>query len=118
MNESPLFTHTYDFLLWLIPQVQKFPRAHRFGVAERIQRLALDFQDAIVAAGKSRYKNRSEKLFQADIYLEQLRLWMRFARDNSLITLRQYEHAARSMSEIGRLLGSWILQENQKPPLA
>lgn len=117
MNESPLFTRTYDFLLWLIPQVQKFPRAHRFGLGERIQRLALDFQDAIVAAGKSRKDKRFEQLSQADIQLEQLRLWMRFARDSKLITVRQYEHAARSMSEVGRLLGAW-LKQSQKLPLA
>jgi len=115
MNESPLFTRTYDFLLWLIPQVQKFPRAHRFGVAERIQRLALDFQDAIIAAGKSKKNTRFDKLAEADIHLEQLRLWMRFARDNQLITLRQFEHAARSMNEVGRLLGAWIKQSRELP---
>ncbi len=108
MNESPLFTHTYDFLMWLIPQVQKFPRAHRFGLAERIQTLALDFQDTIVAAGKSKNPKRFEKLSEADIHLEQMRVWMRFARDNQLITVRQYEHASRSMGEMGRLLGAWI----------
>lgn len=110
MNESPLFTRTYDFLMWLIPQVQKFPRAHRFGVAERIQTLALDFQDTIVAAGKSKSQKRLDKLSEADIHLEQMRVWMRFARDNQLITIRQYEHASRSMSEMGRLLGAWLKQ--------
>ena len=116
MNESPLFVRTYDFMLWLIPQVQKFPRVHRFGVGERIQRLALDFQDSIVAAGKNKSEKRFEKLTQADIHLEQLRVWMRFARDNHLITVRQYEHAARSMSEVGRLLGAW-LKQLREPPL-
>ena len=115
MNESPLFARTYDLLLWLIPQLQKFPRVHRFGVAERIQRLALDFQDTIVAAGKSKREYRFEKLSEADIYLEQLRVWMRFARDNKLITVRQYEHAARSMNEVGRLLGAWLKQSRELP---
>src|SRR3972149_232086 len=115
MNESPLFARTYDLLLWLIPQLQKFPRVHRFGVAERIQRLALDFQDTIVAAGKSKREYRFEKLSEADIYLEQLRVWMRFARDNKLITVGQYEHAARSMNEVGRLLGAWLKQSRELP---
>jgi hypothetical protein len=110
VNESPLFTRTYDFLLWLIPQVQKFPRQYRFGLAERIQRLALDFQDNLVAAGKSTGAPRCERLKQADVQLEQMRLWVRFARDNSLITVHQYEHAARLMAEVGRLLGAWLKQ--------
>jgi len=119
MNESPVFTRTYDFLLWLIPQVQKFPRSHRFGLAERIQRLAFDFQDGlvvagcatIVAAGKSKGPARRSLLNDADIHLEQIRLWVRFARDNHLMTVRQYEHAARMMAEVGRLLGAWLKQE-------
>lgn len=110
MNESPLFVRTYDFLLWLIPQVQKFPRVFRFTLAERVQRLALDFQDTIVAAGKSRSTQRRNHLLTADIQLEQLRVWIRFARDNQLLTVRQYEHAARGTAEIGRLLGTWIKQ--------
>lgn len=116
MNESPLFVRTYDFLLWFIPHVQKFPRAYRFTLSERVQRLAFDFQDAIVAAGKSRDAGRFEKLKTADIQLEQLRVWVRFARDNQLFTVRQYEHAARGMAEMGRLLGAWLKQAGDFPP--
>lgn len=108
MKESPVFAKTYDLLLWLIPQVAKFPRLHRFGVAERIQRLALDFQDTLVAAGKSQGAQRLAYLKTADIHLEQLRLWVRFSRDNEFITIRQYEHVARMMADVGRLLGAWL----------
>ncbi len=108
MNESPLFVRTYDFLLWLIPQVQKFPRAYRFTLSERIQQLALGFQDSLVAAGKSKAESRRNKLHQADIQLEQLRVWLRFSRDQNLITLRQYEHAIRQLKEVGNLLGAWL----------
>ena len=108
MNESPLFVRTYDFLLWLIPQIQKFPRAYRFTLSERIQRLALNFQDTLVAAGKSKGGMRRERLSQADIELEQLRIWLRFSRDQNLITLHQYEHSIRQLKEVGNLLGAWL----------
>jgi four helix bundle protein len=108
VNESPLFTRTYDLILWLIPETQKFPRVYRFGLAERIQRLCMDFQDALVAAGKSKTDERRTWLRRADVQLEQLRTWLRMARDLQLITVRQYEHAARLMAEVGRLLGAWI----------
>jgi hypothetical protein len=110
VNESPLYARTHDLLLWLIPQVQKFPRAHRFGLAERIQRLALDFQDAIVAAGKTKGEARSNWLLKADIQLEQLRAWMRLSQEMGLFTVRQYEHVARLTNEVGRLLGAWLKQ--------
>jgi hypothetical protein len=48
LNESPLFVRTHDFLIWLLPQVQKFPRVYRFTLAERVQHTAMDFQDFIV----------------------------------------------------------------------
>ena len=44
MNDLRIFVRTYDFLLWLMPQSQKFPRIYRFTLAERVQRLALDFR--------------------------------------------------------------------------
>jgi hypothetical protein len=110
MNESPLFSRTYDLLLWLIPQAQKFPRTYRFNLAERIQRLALDFQESIVAAGKSRGPERGGWLHTADLQLEQLRVAIRLARDLHLITFRQYEHVIRMANEVGRLLGAWIKQ--------
>jgi len=115
MNESPLFVRTYDFLLWFVPQVQKFPRIYRFTLSERVQRLAFDFQDSIVAAGKNQGHGRFEKLRLADIQLEQLRVWIRFARDNQLLTIKQYEHASRGMAEMGRLLGAWLKQSRDVP---
>jgi hypothetical protein len=108
MNESPLYVRTYDLMLWIIPQLQKFPRAHRFGLVERIQSICMDFQDALVAAGKSKGEERHAWLRKADIYLEQLRFWVRFARDLQLISVRQFEHVSRMMTEIGRLLGAWL----------
>jgi hypothetical protein len=38
MEESPIFTKTYDLLLWLIPTTQKFPKDQRF-VLEPISKL-------------------------------------------------------------------------------
>ncbi|HOU43344.1 MAG TPA: diversity-generating retroelement protein Avd [Anaerolineaceae bacterium] len=114
MNESPLFTRTYDFLLWMIPHTIKFPRVHRFGLGERIQQLALNFQDTLVAAGKSHGSRRIEYLQKADIQLEQMRVWLRFSRDNNLLTINQYEHGARLVTEIGKLLGTW-LKQNTSP---
>jgi hypothetical protein len=110
MNESPLFVRAYDFLLWLIPQVQKFPRVYRFTLSERIQKLTLDFYDSLVAAGKSKSEVRRGRLQQADIQLEQLRVWLRYSRDQKLITIGQYEHSIRQLKEVGNLLGAWLKQ--------
>ncbi len=108
MQESPLYIRTYDLLLWLIPQTQKFPRAYRFTVSEHIQELLIGFQNGLISAGKKKGNERRKYLQDADIQLEQLRFWIRFARDKELQTFRQYEHVIKMVNEIGRLLGAWL----------
>lgn len=106
MKESPIFSRTYDFILWLLPEAGKFPRIHRFGLGERVVRQALDFQETLVQAGLSK-KDRAHLLDQADTQLSVLRLNLRLCRDLELIKLTQYEHVARMLTEIGNLLGGW-----------
>jgi hypothetical protein len=108
MQESPIFSRTYDLLAWLIPQANKFPRAHRFGLGERLVCRALDFQETLIAAGLVRSGKRKELLEQADVQLAQLRQWLRLGKDLELLSIRQYEHAASMVNEIGRLLGGWM----------
>jgi hypothetical protein len=107
MQESPIFSRTHDLLLWLIPQATKFPRAHRFGLGERVTRRALDFQETLLAAGLRQGPERLILLAQADTQLAQLRHHLRLCKDLQLLTIGQYEHAAAWLVEIGRLLGGW-----------
>jgi hypothetical protein len=108
MEESPIFSRTYDLLLWLLPQATKFPRAHRFGLGERITRLALDLQETLIAAGLRRGPERLGLLRQADTQLAQIRQFLRLCKDLQLLSISQYEHAAAMLVEIGRLLGGWL----------
>jgi hypothetical protein len=71
MNESPIFTRTYDLLRWLIPMTVKFPRQQRFVLAEALQRTALDFQERLIEANMS--VQPLPVLGQADVSLTKLR---------------------------------------------
>ncbi|MEW5830609.1 MAG: diversity-generating retroelement protein Avd [Chloroflexota bacterium] len=106
MQESPIFSRTYDMILWLLPQVTQFPRTHRFGLGERVTRQALEFQESIVAAGLVK-TGKIEMLSKADIILAQLRLNLRLCKDLDLLAVNQYEHVSAMLTEIGRLLGGW-----------
>jgi cytosine/adenosine deaminase-related metal-dependent hydrolase len=107
MNESPIFSKTYDFLLWLLPQASKFPRHYRFTLAERVQQHALDFQETLIRAGLRKGESRRTHLEQADEQLAQLRHIVRLCKDLNFFTLKQYEYAAGQLAELGRLLGGW-----------
>lgn len=105
---SPIFVKSYDLLAWLIPITMQFPRSQRFVMALRVQNAALDLQETLVAAGKSQRGERRRLLQQADIRLEQLRLHWRLCRTLQLIEPGRYEHGARLIDEVGRLLGTWL----------
>jgi four helix bundle protein len=108
MESSPLFARTFDFLSWLLPRTESFPRAQRFAVTQRLQGAALDFQEMIVEAETLRGSARIERLRMADASLGKVRLYLRLCREWRWLTSGQYEHAARMISEIGRLLGGWM----------
>ena len=45
--ETPLFTKTYDFLAWLVPLTNHFPRAQRHTVTQRLLDAALEFLECL-----------------------------------------------------------------------
>lgn len=104
--QSPLFVKTYDFLLWLIPLTLKFPKSQRFLLAERLSGMVLDFYDLILEAVIDS-TTQVEYLKKADKLLNKIRLYIRLSHDLHCISLGQFEFAARSLDEIGRLLGGW-----------
>lgn len=105
MKQSPIFSKTYDLLIWLIPLTIKFPRSHRFVMAETLQQDALQFQSRLIEA--AHLKDSLPRLIAADAELDKLRTHVRLSRDLQLISPGQYEHAAGMLIEIGRLLGGW-----------
>ncbi len=96
----------YQFVVWLVPTVEKFPRAQKFLLGDRIQSAALDILEGLVEATYTR--NRAPVLRSVNLKLEKLRLLIRLASDLQILDLRRYEHAARTIDEIGRLVGGWL----------
>lgn len=105
-RESPIFVRTYDWLRWMMPVTQGFPKSQRFVMAQRLQQKSLDFYDHLIAAG--RRVDVLKNLRAADVLLEQIRLNLRLCKDLGLLGIKQYEHAVRLLAEIGRLLGGWL----------
>ena len=106
MKESPIFVRTYDMLRWLIPLTVKFPRQQRFVLAEAVQRTALRFHEQLIEAARA--TDPLPLLHDADTGLTKLRFYLRLCRDLELMSVGQYGHAARMVSEVGRLLGGWL----------
>ncbi|MBE7531881.1 MAG: diversity-generating retroelement protein Avd [Chloroflexi bacterium] len=107
MQQSPIFSKTYDLLTWLIPATTKFPREHRFVLARHVQEAALRFQEQLIEAALGPKTAQSQVLARADVSLAKLRFYLRLCQDLQLLTPRQYRHVSGMVVEIGRLLGGW-----------
>ena len=105
-----IFTRTYDFISWLIPRTSSFPRSQRFVVTKRLQDAALSFQEYLIEANRRRGQSRLERLHEADVALDKVRLYLRLAVRWQWLTEGQYHHVSRMVRELGDLLGGWIKQ--------
>ena len=105
-STGPALEKWYQFLRWLVPTVEKFPKAQKFTLGDRIQGSALDVLERLIEATYSRAA--MPLLAAANLGLEKLRFLFRLAADLKLLDLRRYEFAARAIDEVGRLVGGWI----------
>jgi len=117
MQESPLFSKTFDLLEWLLPMTLKFPQSQRFVLAKRTQDAAFNFYEAIIAAGviAGVTPRKRQHLEQADIELQRLRLYIRLSHQLKFMSSGQYEHVSKMIVEIGKLLGGWQKKVSGQP---
>ena len=107
-SEMPIFTRSFDFLTWLLPATNNFPRAHRHTVTRRLLEASFDLRENLESANHRNGGERLACLRQADEALERVRLYLRLAARWQWLTAGQYQHAATMVAEIGRLLGGWM----------
>lgn len=100
-----LFQHAYDLAIWYSERMERFPKAYRFTLADRIQEgllvLVERIQDTVLG------KHRKESLGQAQNIVDRLRLWNRMAKDLRCLDTKQYAFAAERIEAIGKQIGGW-----------
>jgi len=74
---GPALEAHFQFILWLIPTVEKFPRGKKFLLGDRIQSTALDVLESLVEATYTR--DRRALLARANLAIEKLRFFFRLA---------------------------------------
>lgn len=107
-----IITLMYDFLLYLIPQVAKFPKGQRYLLGDRLESVALDTLELFLEAVYSREK--TPLLQKANVKLEKTRYYVRLCKDLKLINLDRYEIISKKINDIGIQLGGWIKQQRAK----
>ncbi|CAN2042016.1 Four helix bundle protein [Candidatus Magnetomoraceae bacterium gMMP-15] len=105
-TKEDALTKTYDLMLWLFPQVSRFPRSYRFILGDRIENQLLNIQEKLIEARFTR--NKIGILYSVNISLEQLRYLTRLCKDLQLVSIKKYEYMAREINSIGIFVGGWI----------
>ena len=112
---GPAVEAHYQLLNWLMPTIARFPREQRFLLGDRIQATALDVLEALIEATYTR--ERRAHLARANMGLEKLRFFFRLAHEQRHLDARRYEHAARAIDEVGRLVGGWAKASGPSRPI-
>lgn len=102
----------HETLLWLIPHLDKFPRARRFTLGERLEEDLLDVLEALTEAAFSREK--TPPLRRANLRLQVVRHLWRLSYELRVIPSQRYEHGARLLEGLGAQVGGWFRSAKQK----
>lgn len=98
----------YGFVKYLLPIVNKFPRAQKFVLGDRISNMVLDLHQLYIEAY---YTNKGQKkpiLIKVNIILEQLRYLIRLSFDWHYINHKRFEYIINLLLEIGKKTGAWL----------
>lgn len=100
-----MIAKAYDFVLWLLPKVESFPKSYRFTVGDRLTSNGLDMLTSIVNAAYSQKKE--SQLRDASDHVNAIRYLLRLSKDLKLMSVDSYGFSAERLDEIGRMLGGW-----------
>ena len=107
-NNQPLpqaVQSCHDLLLWMIPQLDKFPRLRRYTLGEKINSLLLEILEFLLDATYS--KRPYTPLNKANIKLSMLRHLWRLCMELKVIDKRRYRFGSDLITEIGQQTGGW-----------
>jgi hypothetical protein len=106
VGELVVIRKTYDLVQWSCRHIAKFPRNYRVTLGERLEHRLYDVLDGLIRAKYNR--DREAALRSVNVDLELLRFQFRLATDLHCLSLDSMGFAARSVNEIGQMVGGWL----------
>jgi len=103
----------YDYLVWISPLINRFPRDRKFTIGDRILNRLYDVLEDLIKA-KYRRNNKIDLLEQANVSLEIVRFYQRLILSDNLWNKQRYAFASKSVNEVGFLLGKWVVSIKER----
>jgi len=106
VSAYPIFEQWYKTCDWILQTCDRMPKHTRFTVSGRIANISLDITATLIEA----LYNQEKKplLMRLNLYLEQLRIFIRISKDRQYITGTQYAFVSEAINETGKMVGGWI----------
>ena len=101
-----IFQKSYDFLLRIYKEVDKFPKGYKYSLGGRLQDVSLELLDSIVIVNSQ--KEKKAYLKKANLHITRLRIYVRLCHSLNIIGKRKYEVLSKYIDEIGRMAGGWV----------
>lgn len=95
----------HELILWMIPQLDKFPRVRRFTLGERIESGLLLVLERLTEAAYVR--QRRELLGEANAKLAVTRHLWRMSWELRLVPDTTFHQGATLLVDLGRQIGGW-----------
>ena len=112
-QKETVVDQAYDLLLYLVPQLAKYPRSQKFLLADRIQTQVTDLLEVLVEAYYSPRDAKRPLLLRANLMLEKIRYQVRLSKDLRCISVERYGVISGKVDEIGRAVGGWLKAGNK-----
>lgn len=109
-KELIVFSKWVDFLKWLLSTTEKFPKKIRFTITTRIDNLALDILENIIAC-RFDPEMRRTGLKKINLSIEKLRVLLRICHEMKIISNRQYQYAFLHINESGKMIWGWLKEK-------
>lgn len=113
-NELVVIDRTYELTKWFLGHLARFPRAHRYGLGQRIEEKLYQVLEGLIHAKYGEGAGKIETLRTVNLELEVLRINCRLAHEMNMIPHKSHEYAVRELIEIGKMVGGWLKQQQRR----
>ncbi|MCE9589046.1 MAG: diversity-generating retroelement protein Avd [Planctomycetes bacterium] len=103
--ELKVISDFYDFMLYLIQRIEKFPRHHRYSLGIAMENRLQTILGLLIRARYS--SDKQAWLDDANIELDILRFQVRLATDLKAMAVNSQGHAVKLMQGVGAQIGGW-----------
>jgi hypothetical protein len=115
-NRPPVYALLVDLTGWTLDRTASLPKSQRFTFGERVDRLTLDCLELAIEATYAARDKKMEPLRRLNLHLEKLRVFWRLICDRRWISQQQLFFVSQKLDEIGRMVGGWLKQVQQRTP--